>query len=1046
MKQALMVMAVVWLVSGGSPVAAYDPATHREIGLRGSQSPTSSLDEFLKLELGLSAGIREEFPGVSEPGLRRVEQLIGDGAFFEDIPATRSLNHFHNPLVDPWSEAGLRGFSIFGLATLRGQSSVLWQQNPRQDETVVLTPLPLEAGGGHWSWQDARRRYLEALTNPSPVDTATGKGRDIAFGELFEGLGHLIHVVQDATVPAHVRNDTHPPFVRPDFYEKWVEEARRLTLSGDALFTALLTQPSRKPAPSIFTPITDLQAPLPFGRLIDTNTFLRENSDVLSSENLTIGVAEYTNGNFLSRGTRFRGFQLPRPASLDPGPVVELEPGKFRRYFTKNRDGARIEHFATEGMLYQSQLAARGAPLPGSGWMLDDRVHEDYARDLLPRAVGYSAALIDYFFRGKLDADLEEGDAADASIVRVSGTNRSPDPLDGGILRLYAEAEDKTRTAVNAVDGSLTVSAGASEPVRSARFQLGSDPARFVAVYRGKLGNEIPTGDPADSQSFPGGVIGKVIENPRVEKVFSDGTRWQLRTPEGVFPLPILAAEIEDLRWGDLDNRLVGRTRLGVGAASRFKAYRIRRPLGSVLVPRVADAGGLLVVDLEMTADAPFPAGLPLGTSVTFRGTDRVQQAIVTFETRQSLVLDATTGAYVAASALETSEASDAQLEIVVNTIHAVSADFAVTLALDKLNAPGGRPYTWRLAEIGLDAQDRMLALVEVSLTEPDGASGVVNLQRKNPLTGTLEAGREVQFVRASFGFTVLLVALVDVQAQRVLATTAAPNVAITVDNIRPLVTLQRFATGLAMNGPEAGNQISRWVDGAFTGVPSDQPFILTTTFPLEAGVTTFAREGRYRPAIAEKVPTATQIASVASRSNLLYAIVVDSSGVRLFKAFQVDTTSFGPVGYVAELRQGQRPRPGPEGDVLLLFGIPLGDTEGEEGLLLRAGGDTTPVSLVPGELPRATHRLAGTTSERALVVSIEGNSRIVELQTGARFEVAGQDLSNQFVLLDPAKLYHVGDLRFYRLTSPLTRTALPRKLADVPENNVGDYHIVKRP
>jgi hypothetical protein len=28
-------------------------------------------------------------------------------------------------------------------------------------------------------------------------------------------------------------------------------------------------------------------------------------------------------------------------------------------------------------------------------------VHEDYARELIPRAIGYSAELIDYFFRGR---------------------------------------------------------------------------------------------------------------------------------------------------------------------------------------------------------------------------------------------------------------------------------------------------------------------------------------------------------------------------------------------------------------------------------------------------------------------------------------------------------------------------------------------------------------------------------------------------------------------------------------------------------------------
>jgi hypothetical protein len=68
-----------------------------------------------------------------------------------------------------------------------------------------------------------------------------------------------------------------------------------------------------------------------------------------------LGLAEYTNGNFLSRGTRFT---LPQPSSLDQGEAFEEKPGKFRGYLKKTRDGATIEHFATEGMLYDSQVAS----------------------------------------------------------------------------------------------------------------------------------------------------------------------------------------------------------------------------------------------------------------------------------------------------------------------------------------------------------------------------------------------------------------------------------------------------------------------------------------------------------------------------------------------------------------------------------------------------------------------------------------------------------------------------------------------------------------
>ncbi|HKZ75234.1 MAG TPA: hypothetical protein VJ259_01080, partial [Actinomycetota bacterium] len=330
------VLFVFILISGGGAAIAYEPGTHERLAIRSAAPSVSLLDQILKQELGLIDGIKTPFPGTARRTLQRVEDLIGDGARFEDFPSWRALNHFHNPLVEPWDEAGLRTFSIFGLPLVRGQSSTLWQQNPNQPWTFVFTPVPLPSLGGQWSWQDARRRYLDALTRPGKEDTETEPGRDRAFGELFETLGHLTHLVQDAFVPAHARNDAHPPGLRSDWYEMWVERART-DLPGK--FSALLNATPKGPAPSIFTATGNERAPVPVARLIDTDTFRPPSTSVLGDENSLIGAAEYSNGNFLSRGTLFRRFQFPRTEALDPRQPLELTPGKFRRYFTKSRDG-----------------------------------------------------------------------------------------------------------------------------------------------------------------------------------------------------------------------------------------------------------------------------------------------------------------------------------------------------------------------------------------------------------------------------------------------------------------------------------------------------------------------------------------------------------------------------------------------------------------------------------------------------------------------------------------------------------------------------------
>ena len=48
-----------------------------------------------------------------------------------------------------------------------------------------------------------RKYYLQALIGDTAVE------RQAYFARTFRGLGHQIHLIQDAAQPDHVRNDTH---------------------------------------------------------------------------------------------------------------------------------------------------------------------------------------------------------------------------------------------------------------------------------------------------------------------------------------------------------------------------------------------------------------------------------------------------------------------------------------------------------------------------------------------------------------------------------------------------------------------------------------------------------------------------------------------------------------------------------------------------------------------------------------------------------------------------------------------------------------------
>ncbi len=1037
---------VLALIIGASPLAgAYDPVTHQTIGERAAAPAISQLDTVLKTDLSIPAGVDQRFFGPSLRQLRSIAELIGDGSLSEDVPSIRGLNHFHNPLIHPWDGAGLRAFSLFGIATVRGQSSVLWQQNPDQDTTVVFTPLPFQSGGGTWTWATARSRYLEALTNPAKDDQGNQHGRDTAFAELFENLGHLTHVVQDATVPAHTRNDAHPPFIRPDLYETWVQQNIN---TAQGFINAAPTKPSR----SIFADTGNPQAPVPIARLIDTDTFLGANSIVLKPDNQLIGIGEYTNGNFLSRGTRFRDFDLPQSSSLDPGEVVEEKPGKFRRYFKKARDGATIEHFATEGMLFDSQVAAQGAPLPTSGWMLDNRVHRDYAADLIPRAVGYSAGLLDYFFRGKLDAKV---DVVDAMRYRLTGRNLSDDALGAGTLLLYAEDKNSTnptRTLITdiQIEGGGSVSNGEipiagvakNQPLPTLTFTSPISTDTFVAVYTGDLGTERKN----DATGFIGGVIGKVISGPRAEAIVPRDEQRLLRTADGVFPLP-LATGLQAMQWGDLDNTFVGLvpTEPGGFIPREVQAFRLGRPVGSSTVPLGADGS----VTLESLKTAAFPFGLSVGTTVTVTQTTQYQQTLLTFDAVTTLAPDPNdpnTCVFVSSeSRMPTREdvASD-------------SASFShnIPIILDEqhlVGGPGtGQPYQWSVVEVGLDAQQRLLALVEARLTTLDGNGKIVPF-RKRDEHGHLQDSPYVLAPELPVPFSLL--ALIDVERGQVLGVTSAPSVTIAFQTLATPSLLQRhaFVQGCGPGGES-------WQDASilFTSDPPQHPIVELGAIALPpSGYEGFAFTGQYRSDLESLVGTSLGITTESFNPLVVFALDGDAPN-QVYKAYRAPMTNSRLTGYLTSPGGSLRMRPAARStaDVLVMFLRPTGvQPEKAEAVLARWVPEGQSALAFPDELPaRAFYALIGATSQAGLITalelpSFESVTLLVDSVTNTARTVARDDLSTQYVLLAPTLLYNVEDTHFHTLDD-LGESNLPVALAPADSVSPFDatFHVVETP
>ena len=442
------------LVGLREPAWSYTPITHAEIGAIAVDR--SRVDSVLKSEYRVGLGSAAVVAGQS------IRDWIATGAAWEDVPATRSLNHFHSPLK-PWAGAG----------GILGQSSIYWQQNPQQGL------------GGTWSWPVARQRLFEFLTLSAPA------AREQALADTARALGQTMHMIQDAASPAHTREDPH--LIR-DGYEARIEELRG---SRDAAlrsrFQAFLDTASTVPSGSIFSPTGDPRAPAPVARLIDGDRFAGTVPSYSTSANA--GLAEYTSGGYVSDDTIFvGGFALPRRESLG-APVFDPPadtPGT-RRYFPKMADGDAVGHFVAEGALHE-RLVFRGQLV--GGFVLDDRVYEDYAVRLIPRAVGYSAGFLDYFFRSNFDFTVDVS-AADPG-KRLLTVSIPPDPAAetmDGTFTLYAEGGDGVRRAVAGAAVTTTLFRGG---FAQAVFPPVSGVRAYVLVFQGLLGDE------------PGAVTGKV--------------------------------------------------------------------------------------------------------------------------------------------------------------------------------------------------------------------------------------------------------------------------------------------------------------------------------------------------------------------------------------------------------------------------------------------------------------------------------------------------------------------------------------------------------
>jgi hypothetical protein len=491
MKRILFTL-IISIFIPGSAAFGYDPDTHFDLSEAAVNASVLSTDSTVLSDLGLNSldAPDQTFPN-SAGDEKGITQLVQDGAVFEDN-GTRPLNHFYNPLTNE---------PLVHLVC----SLPLLSCNPSPDWALEEQTTYSKQDD---SFRDTRQFFLNALTLQSKT------ARETAWGRTFQGLGQIMHHLQDMAQPQHVRNDPHQEssylpsfFENPSLYEHYTAQTGPDDVRGRVRTSYF----------GGYTPVYSTDDPATFNsprKLWHTGNGK--------------GIADYTNRGFVSAGTNFdqiagrimfpqpditsstvtiedktalcqeisehSGAPLPRDGAGQALPCLmafigtDVEDSYRPDQSGQNAKTATFSIFDAELTKYfQIRLAT-----------LNKFNFEAAYPFLMKRAVGYSAGLINYFFRGKIDL-APDPNIPGQHLIK----NLGPETLKGAFA-LYYDDQNGNRYPVvpdpadttKAVEW-LTPAAGLApqEGMLLPAFAPPTNPAakaaeEYILIFKGEMGEE----------------------------------------------------------------------------------------------------------------------------------------------------------------------------------------------------------------------------------------------------------------------------------------------------------------------------------------------------------------------------------------------------------------------------------------------------------------------------------------------------------------------------------------------------------------------------
>jgi len=428
MKASKVALYTVFLTLAVA-ASAYEPnVVHREMTRRAFDSARAKRD-FLKPQLGVD-------PQVDPTLVSALREKIAQGANDADSSLPIGpLSHF----FDPFNDFGLRQRFPF---------------------TCVYIPIGPSADGwgtddlflNRFDIHDAKDHYLESVTLPTPGQ------RLESLDKLFNNLGHVVHLVEDMAQPEHTRNDQH----------LWKEQALGTPVfDREASIYEKVTKQAFETPAVVGLNLTPDQVKSQFldGYLVVALPSYRSYFHTAGQQ----GLADYANRNFVTQDTNFNPWDRQCPEEQYPSPTLDSAVPSFKQrsetvrppptynpvvtsvgfdvlksdISDPNGGPADRERILTmhslldfESLLYDVRDSQNQ---PVRFYSLADDAFLDRAELLMKRAVGYSAGLIDHFFRGRISARWTRGATDYDFTIRI--TNETPETIRDATLKIYVRLQ-----------------------------------------------------------------------------------------------------------------------------------------------------------------------------------------------------------------------------------------------------------------------------------------------------------------------------------------------------------------------------------------------------------------------------------------------------------------------------------------------------------------------------------------------------------------------------------------------------------------------------